>query len=54
MKSKGERSLQLCHAFLYLKLKLLSPFLPVWENILEAIFLEELEIPILELKSLGS
>lgn len=25
MKSKGERSLQLCHAFLYFKLQLLSP-----------------------------
>lgn len=54
MKSKGERSQQLCHAFLYFKLQLLSPLLPVWENILEAIFPEEPEILVLELKSLGS
>lgn len=54
MKSKGERSLQLCHVFLCFKLKLLFPLLPVWENIMEAIFPEEPEVPILELKSLGS
>lgn len=52
MKSKGKRSLQLCHACLYFKLQLLSPLLSVWENILEAIFPEEPEIPVLELKSL--
>lgn len=54
MKSKGERSLQLCHAFLYFKLQVLFPLLPVWENILKAIFLEEHEVLVLELKSLGS
>lgn len=54
MKSKGERSLQLGHVFLYFKLQLLFPLLSVWENILEAIFPEEPEVPISELKSLGS
>lgn len=38
MKSKGKRSLQLCHTFLYFKLQLLFPLPSVWENILKAIF----------------
>lgn len=54
MKSKGERSLQFCHAFLYFKIQVLFPLLPVWENILDSIFPEEPEVSVLELKSLGS
>ena len=54
MKSKGKRSLKLCHAFLYFKLQLFFPLPLVWEKILKAIFPKETEVPVLELKSLGS
>lgn len=50
MKSKGERSLQLYHLFLYFKLQLLFSSSATMGNILEAIFPEEPEVPILELK----